>query len=530
MAPPPSLEEAKLEDADGGEARPRRAGEPPDADPGEDWGGPPRWSETVTAGSAIRVAREAIGHYERGLIVEIADPDATPAERDALLVAIAGKHRRAPSRDGGGEPVEMRTLATSAARETVETALARWLGEEAGTDAPSATAALGRNGAGTPRARRQAVTRTLGAIKEDWRGLITATDAEHWTRDAGQMQWLRGVVERSPQLDAVLVLGEESSGGPRHGSVRRLRVVRAGRALERWRGAACEDDALGAGLLKIVCHDVAAEGGTGWKLTASERWPETYVFRTDDTDGYQRTLSARGACALAHHVAGQIFGRDGLAKLVTETTCTAPMRFGRQIARARLERTSAGIEVEIALRRSEGAIWRGRRGGALAWPDGARPEHDGYGSAALACVGWALGDRSARETAERLEAATGERWNGQDVTFDTIEDMLDAEGMAGEPAGSAGETEVHCESGGTAILALESRSHGTHAVIRDGVEVHDPGGFRGLGRLWVDGDPDVRLLGALLIDDERAPLEVVEHAGHFTRRVRPAYAMKRRSR
>ena len=111
--------------------------------------------------------------YAGGLIVEIADPDATPAERDQLLAAIAGKHRQVPSRYRGDEPVEMRTLATSAAREAVETALARWLGEQIG--------AHGAETAATPTARRAAVSRTPEKIGEDWRPLIAAIHAEHWT-------------------------------------------------------------------------------------------------------------------------------------------------------------------------------------------------------------------------------------------------------------------------------------------------------------------------------------------------------------
>ena len=512
------LEGAKLEDADGAEARPRHPAEPPDADAREEWGGPPGSSETATAGSAVRFAREAIGHYAGGLIVEIADPDATPAEREQLLTAIADGHGPELARHGAAEPVEMRTLAASAARESVEGALGRWLARQVGSRAVTAVSA-------TPRARRQAVSQTVGRIEEDWRVLIAATDAEHWTRDAGQMQWLRHVVERNPRLRAVLVLGEECGERPRHESMRRLRVVRG---LRRWREVAGEDDTVGATLLRMVSHDIAAEGGTGWKLTAAERWQESYVFRTDGTDPYQRALSARGACALGHHLARRILGPDGLAKLVAQTTCADPIRLGRQVAWARLERGDARIEIEIGLRRAGATACRGRRGGVLAWPEGGALGHDAYGSAALACVGWVLGDRSARETADRFEASTGERWDGQDVTFDTIESMLDAGEMAVEPADSRGETEVHCEGGGTAILALESRSHETHAVIRDGIEIHDPGGFRGLGRLWVDGDPDVRLHGALLVDDERAPLEVVEHAVHFTRRDRPPYARKRR--
>ena len=63
--------------------------------------------------------------------------------------------------------------------------------------------------------------------------------------------------------------------------------------------------------------------------------------------------------------------------------------------------------------------------------------------------------------------------------------------------------------------------------LRD--EIHDPDDFFRLGRLWVDGDPDVRLLGAVLIIDASISDEVKHHTVHFVRRPRSPDARQRRN-
>lgn len=66
-------------------------------------------------------------------------------------------------------------------------------------------------------------------------------------------------------------------------------------------------------------------------------------------------------------------------------------------------------------------------------------------------------------------------------------------------------------------------------MLRHRDEIHDPDDFFGLRRLWVDGDPNVRLLGAVLIVDASTSDEVKDHTVHFVRRTRPPDARQRRN-
>ena len=103
------------------------------------------------------------------------------------------------------------------------------------------------------------------------------------------------------------------------------------------------------------------------------------------------------------------------------------------------------------------------------------------------------------------------------------------ERAAAELALSGGKTHAHRRAGGLAILGMESRSHGIHAVLCESDTIHDPGEFVTLGRLWVNGGPDVQLLGAILILDDHTREEVRSHTIHFTGRTRPPNTRQRRN-
>ena len=116
-----------LEQTAVGETRSNTAGEARIEVEHEEWkAAPSGWTSTATPGAAIRYARGMIGCYSGGIVVEVEDRWATPAQRQELFDAIASKFEKVPSGRIGAEPVELRTLAANAEGEKVEDALARW--------------------------------------------------------------------------------------------------------------------------------------------------------------------------------------------------------------------------------------------------------------------------------------------------------------------------------------------------------------------------------------------------------------------
>ena len=78
-------------------------------------------------------------------------------------------------------------------------------------------------------------------------------------------------------------------------------------------------------------------------------------------------------------------------------------------------------------------------------------------------------------------------------------------------------------AGMIAILIVHEPSHGTHALVRHGDKMYDPGGFRGLGHLWCDGREEVNLVGAVLVN-RRDREWIGGHTQHFERHPRPENA------
>ena len=221
--------------------------------------------------------------------------------------------------------------------------------------------------------------------------------------------------------------------------------------------------------------------GNGRKATSSS---------SDGATGSSARWTEEGAHAIAHEVGRRMFGEDGLAKLAGDASCDDQARVGPRIRSAQLNRAGRSIKINIHLAPDETARYRGRRGPEVAWPRARDLPHYGYGSCGLACVGLLVGDSSAEETAQRFELATGEKWAGQGTSTAAMEGMLKTGGCTALRALSQGETHLHCNEGGTAILMIANPTHGTHAVVQVRDTILDPDGFIGLGRLWVDGNED----------------------------------------
>ena len=115
-----------LEQTGVGETRSNTAGEARIEVEHEEWKAPSGWTSTATPGAAIRYARGMIGCYSGGIVVEVEDRWATPAQHQELLDVIAWKHKQVPSGRMSAERVELRTLAANAEGEKVEDTLAPW--------------------------------------------------------------------------------------------------------------------------------------------------------------------------------------------------------------------------------------------------------------------------------------------------------------------------------------------------------------------------------------------------------------------
>ena len=496
-----------------------------------EWDRPPRWTSIATASAAIRYARAMIGRHGGRIIVEIDDPQATPTERQTLFDAVAWHHKTVPTPHSTTKEMKLHTHTADAQHETVEEALARCLAEYKTAKNPTAQQAPNTKAKreDTRTARRGAITRALTRGKGGAPMLIGAMNAEHWIDDGSQMPWLIRVITRNPRLRALLVRTDESSDGHHQEGRRRVRVLRTREAFEAYRKETNAEDALGESLLETISHDIAMEGGQGWRTAAAETWHQSYVFRTDCTDPYQRSMTAQGGYAVVQHLAKRMLGHNGLADLAHSATSSNPALLGTQIREATLERRNTQIHINIKLHTPAPGTYRRQRGPALAWPDPTGLPHDAYGTCGLDCVGLLAKDKTMRETAERFEADSAERWNGQGMTLTAMKSVLNSANIPASLALSGGETHVHCRAGGMAILALESRTHGNHALLCQGDTIYDPGGFIGLGRLWVEDDPDVQLLGAVLILDDQTCEQIRNHTVHFIRRTRPPNARQRRN-
>ena len=112
---------------------------------------------------------------------------------------------------------------------------------------------------------------------------------------------------------------------------------------------------------------------------------------------------------------------------------------------------------------------------------------------------------------------------GEGLSIAEMKTMLSHPAVNVEEARSAGETYLHCMAGMIAILIVHEPSHGTHALVRHGDKMYDPGGFRGLGHLWCDGREEVNLVGAVLVN-RRDREWIGGHTQHFERHPGPENA------
>ena len=146
---------------------------------------------------------------------------------------------------------------------------------------------------------------------------------------------------------------------------------------------------------------------------------------------------------------------------------------------------------------------RGQRGQKLEWPDSSGSANQGKTLSTLSCIGILLHDETLQQTIARVDEASGEHWNGQEMTPSEMKAVIDHAGVAASLSTSEDEVHMHCQAGGTAILTLESESGGNHAIIRKHGHIFDPDDFNGLGKFWIDGHPRVHIAGAvLMIDNE----------------------------
>ena len=480
---------------------------------------------------------------ERGFVIEVYDPQGCDREQRELLEALIGVRTLVDGvtqlKDGKVERSLVPLLITRAdpEHEDIDDALARFIEPELEKReiAKGLLALQARRRHKGQTAKRMSLLRAAAAFASNGydqavRGpvmLIAAAGADAWMGRAEMAQRAAKLASRCSWLRVVLVGAGTQEAVFSHGNTRVLDVVRDDEQI----CALGEADHValdtGSALVEAICHDIAAEGGTRWRAQVCSRWPQSYIFRVDHTDRYQRSMSAEGARAVAHACATALLGANGLAALGRTASAVPTGRLAGCARNISLVRQPRTIDIVVDVQSHGAKEYRGTPA-EIAWPAYDPPIRDGYGSCALKCMGLLLGHATMGETARMFETKFGKPWHGEGLSVAEIQAMLQHPAVDVELARSAGETYLHCKSGMIAILIVAEPTHGAHALVRYGDKTYDPGGFSGLGRLWCDGREEVELVGAILVN-RRDRQWIGLHTSHFERHTRPSNARQARN-